>query len=187
MQGRAGGEDIVDDDVTYVRIDGHPVGEDESPRDILPALLSAETRLREGLMLFAEEELRAATGDVRGEERRDAFGLVIAAVEPAGVVQWDRYQYGPGEVAPEDIVRERRMGKVVGQERATFVFDAMDDPTGWAAGPERTDRPGEGRLEVEAVRAGTVAFEDAFERMAAGQATRVMDAGELIGPGGGEV
>ena len=35
--------------------------------------------------------------------------------------------------------------------------------------------------------AGPVAFEDAFEGMPAGQAARVMDAGELLGPGGGEV
>ena len=45
MQGRAGGEDVVDDDITDGGVDGLPVGEDESPGDILPALLPAEPGL----------------------------------------------------------------------------------------------------------------------------------------------
>jgi hypothetical protein len=90
-------------------------------------------------------------------------------------------------VPAEDFVREGCVGKIVGQEGATFVFNAMDNPPGGAAGAEGTDRPGEGGLEVEAMRAGPVTFEDAFEGVPAGQAARVMDAGKLIGPGGGEV
>jgi hypothetical protein len=90
-------------------------------------------------------------------------------------------------VPSEDFVREGRVGKVVGQEGAASILDAVDDPPGGAAGAEGTDRPGEGRLEIEAVRAGPVTFEDAIEGVPAGQAARVMDAGKLIGPGGGEV
>ena len=86
MQGRAGGEDIVDDDIAHVRVDGHPVGDDEGAGDILAALLSAEPRLGEGLMLLAEEELRATAGDVFCQEDRDAFRLIITAVELAGGV-----------------------------------------------------------------------------------------------------
>ena len=89
MQGGAGGEDVVDDDVADRRIDGHALGDHEGAGDILAPLLPAEARLGEGLVLLAEEELRATAGDVRGEERRDAFRLVIAAVEPAGGVQRD--------------------------------------------------------------------------------------------------
>ena len=79
------------------------------------------------------------------------------------------------------------MGEIIGQERTTFVFDAVDDSPGGAAGAEGADRPGEGGLEIKAMRAGPVAFEDTFEGVPAGQAARVMDAGELLGPGGGEV
>ena len=80
----------------------------------------------------------------------------------------DRDQYRPREVAAEDFVREGRVSKVVGQEGAAFIFDAVNDPPGGAAGAEGTDRPGEGRLEVEAVRAGPVAFEEPFEGVPAG-------------------
>ena len=66
-------------------------------------------------------------------------------------------------MASEDVVRKGGVGKVVGQEWASFILDAMDDPAGRPAGAEGTDRPGEGRLEVEAVGAGSVAFEDAFD------------------------
>ena len=79
------------------------------------------------------------------------------------------------------------VGKVVGQEWASLIFDTMDDPAGRPAGAEGADRPGEGRLEVEAMGAGSVAFEDAFEGVTAGQAPRVVDAGKLVGPGGREV
>jgi hypothetical protein len=41
MQGRAGGEDIVDDDIALGGVDGLPFGDDERPGDILPAFLSA--------------------------------------------------------------------------------------------------------------------------------------------------
>jgi hypothetical protein len=45
MKGRAGGEDVVDDDIADGGVDGLAVGEDESPGDILPALLPAEPGL----------------------------------------------------------------------------------------------------------------------------------------------
>ena len=45
MQSRAGGEDVVDDDIADGGVDGLAVGEDESPGDILPALLPAEPGL----------------------------------------------------------------------------------------------------------------------------------------------
>jgi hypothetical protein len=87
-------------------------------------------------------------------------------------------------VTSEDVVCEGRVGEVVGQEWATFVFYAVDDPPGGAAGAEGTDRPGEGGLEVEAMGASPVAFEDAFEGVPAGQAAGVGDPGELVGPSG---
>ena len=71
-------------------------------------------------------------------------------------------------MAAEHFVREGRMGEVVGQEGAAFIFDAVNDPPGGAVGTEGTDRPGEGGLEVEAMGASPVAFEDAFEGVPAG-------------------
>jgi hypothetical protein len=138
-------------------------------------------------MLFAEEELSPAPRDMFGEDSGNSFRLIISAIKLPGGVQGDWYEYRPSQVAAEDFVREGCVGKVVGQERAPFVFNAMDNPPGGAASPEGTDRPGEGGLEIEAVRAGPVAFEDSFEGVPAGQAPRVMDAGELVGPGGGEM
>ena len=138
-------------------------------------------------MLFAEEELSPAPGDMFRQDSGDAFRLIITALELAGRVQWNWHQYRPGQVTPEDVVRKGGVREVVGQERATFVFDTMDDPTGWPAGPEGADRPGEGRLKIEAMGAGTVTFEDTFERVAARQAPWVVDTGELVGPGGREV
>ena len=129
-------------------------------------------------MLFTQEELGPAPGDMLGEDSGDSFRLIIPAVEPAGGVERDRDQYRPGKMAAEDVIRKGRVGEVVGQERAMFVLDTMDDMPGGPAGTEGADRSGEGRLEVEAVRAGPVAFEDAFEGVAAGQAAGVMDAGE---------
>ena len=187
MQRRASGEDIVDDDIAGIRIDGYPVGDDERAGDVLAALLSPESRLREGLMLFSEEELGPAPGDMFGEDSGNAFRLIIAAIKLPGGVQGDWHEYRPSQVAAEDFVREGRVGKVVGQERTPFILDTVNDPPGGAASPEGTDRPSEGRLEVEAMRASPVAFEDAFEGVTAGQASRVVDAGELVGPGGREV
>ena len=89
MQSRAGGEDIVDDDIAGRWIDRHPVGDDEGAGDILPALLPAEPGLRAGLMLLAEKCLGSASGDEGGEPPGDSFGLIIAAVPSAGGVQRD--------------------------------------------------------------------------------------------------
>jgi hypothetical protein len=94
--------------------------------------------------------------------------LIVSAIKLAGVVERDWDQHRPREVATEDFVREGRVGKVVGQEGAAFIFDAVNDPPGGAARAEGADRPGEGGLEVKAVRAGPVAFEDAFEGVPAG-------------------
>jgi hypothetical protein len=63
MQSRAGGKHVINDDITDRGIDGLPVGHDESPGDILPALLPAEPGLREGLVLLAEERFRPTPGD----------------------------------------------------------------------------------------------------------------------------
>ena len=63
MQSRAGGEDVVDDDITDVGVDGLSVGEDENSSDILPALLPAEPGLRDGLVLLAEKRLGLTPGD----------------------------------------------------------------------------------------------------------------------------
>jgi len=187
MQSRSGGQDVIDDDITYVWVDRHPVGDHERASDVLTAFLTTEARLREGLMSLAQEDLRAAPGDVLCEHGGDTLRLIIPAIEFAGGVQGDRYQHRPGEVAAKDIIGERRVGEVVRQERTAFVFDAMDDPTGGTAGAESADRPGEGGLEIEAVRAGPVTFEDAFEWVTAGQAARIGNAGELFGSGGREV
>ena len=89
MKGRAGGEDVVDDDITDGGVDGLAVGEDEGSRDILPALLPAESGLRAGLILLTEKRVRAAAGDEGGEPPSDSFGLIIAAVPSAGGVQRD--------------------------------------------------------------------------------------------------
>jgi len=88
---------------------------------------------------------------------------------------------------PEDFVFDGGRGKVVGQERATLVLDPVDHPTGGSAGAEGADRPAERRPEVEAVRAGPVAFEDAFEGVSAGQAPRVADPRQQGDAGGREV
>jgi hypothetical protein len=135
-------------------------------------------------MLFAEEELSPAPGDMCRQDRGNPLGLIIATIEFAGGVQGNRHEHRASQMAAEHFVREGRMGEVVGQEWATFVFYAVDDPPGGAAGAEGTDRPGEGGLEVEAMGASPVAFEDAFEGVPAGQAPGVGDPGELVGPGG---
>ena len=89
MQSRAGGEDVVDDDIARGGVDGLAVGEDEGSRDILPALLPAKPGLRAGLMLLAEKRLGSASGDEGGEPPGDSFGLIIATVASAGGVQRD--------------------------------------------------------------------------------------------------
>ena len=86
MQSRAGGEDVVDDDITDGGVDGFPIGKDEGPDDVLPPLLPAEPGLRDGLMPFAEKRLRPAAGDEVGEPPGDSFGLIVAAVASAGGV-----------------------------------------------------------------------------------------------------
>lgn len=45
MQSGPSGEDIIDDDITHVRVDGHPFGDDKGAGDILTPLLSAEAGL----------------------------------------------------------------------------------------------------------------------------------------------
>ena len=86
MQSRAGGEDVVDDDIALGRVDGLPFGEDESSGDILPALLPAEPGLRDGLVLLAKQCLGLTPGDEGGEPPGDPFGLVVAAVPASGGV-----------------------------------------------------------------------------------------------------
>jgi hypothetical protein len=61
-------------------------------------------------------------------------------------------------MAPEDFVFDGGRGEIVGEERAALILDAVDDPAGGTAGAEGADRPAERRTEVEAVRAGPVAF-----------------------------
>ena len=175
MQSRPGGEDVVDDDIAPGRDDGFAVGEDEGPGHILPALLPAEPGLRDGLVLLTKQRLRLTPSHERGEPPGDPFGLIIPAVPPSGGMQWDGDEDRAGQMAPEDLVFDGGRGKVVGQERATFVFDAVDDPAGGSAGAEGADRPAERRPEVEAVRTGPVAFEDTFEGMPAGLAARIAD------------
>jgi hypothetical protein len=86
MQGRAGGEYVIDDDMAPGRVDGLSVGEDESPGDILTSILPAEPGLRDGLMLLTKQRLGLTPGDERGELLGDPFGLIIAAVtSPAGM------------------------------------------------------------------------------------------------------
>jgi len=89
MQGRAGGEDIVDDDIADGGVDGLSVGEDESPGDILPALLPAEPGLRDGLVLLTKQRLGLTSRDEGGEPLGDPLGLVVATVPSAGGVQGD--------------------------------------------------------------------------------------------------
>ena len=84
MQGRAGGEDIVDDDIAGVWVDGLPVGDDKGAGDILPALLPAEAGLGDGLMLFTQEELSPASGDMFRQDSGDAFRLIVAAIKFPG-------------------------------------------------------------------------------------------------------
>ena len=86
MQSRAGGEDIVDDDIAGRWIDRHSFGDDEGAGDILTALLTAEPGLGDGLMLFTQEELSPAPGDMFRQDRGDAFRLIIAAIKLAGCV-----------------------------------------------------------------------------------------------------
>ena len=86
MQGGAGGEDVVDDDITDGGVDGLSVGDDESPGDILPALLPAEPGLRDGLVLLTKKGLGLTPGDEGGEPAGDPFGLIVAAVPSAGGV-----------------------------------------------------------------------------------------------------
>ena len=90
MQGRAGGEDVVDDDIARGGVDGLSGGDDERPGDILPALLPAEPGLRDRLVLLAKQRFGPAPRDEGGEPLGDPFGLVIATVPPAGVMQGDR-------------------------------------------------------------------------------------------------
>ena len=187
MQRRAGGEDVVDDDIARDGVDGSSGGEDERPGYVLAALLSAESGLRDGLVLLAKQRLSPAAGDEGGEPLGDAFGLIIAAVASAGGVQGDGDQDGASQMPAEDLIFDGRGGEVIGQERATFVFDAVDDPAGGSAGAEGADRPAERRSEVEAVRAGAVTLEDAFKGMAAAQTAGVGNPGEQGDAGGGEV
>ncbi len=135
-------------------------------------------------MLFAKEELSPASRDMCRQDRGNPLGLILATFEFASGVLGNRHEYRASLMAAEHFVREGRVGQVVGQEWATFVFDAVNDPPGGAAGTEGTDRPGEGGLEVEAMGASPVTFEDAFEGVPAGQAPGVGDPGELVGPGG---
>ena len=86
MQGRAGGEDIVDDDIARGGVDGLAFGNDEGPGDVFPALLPAEPGLRDGLMLFAEKCLGTAPSDEVGEVPGDPLGLIVATVPSAGGV-----------------------------------------------------------------------------------------------------
>ena len=86
MQCRASGENVIDDDIAGVWVDGHPVGDDERTGDILASLLPAEAGLGNGLMLFAEEEFRPAAGDMFRQDLGDAFRLIISTIKLPGRV-----------------------------------------------------------------------------------------------------
>ncbi|MEY3548163.1 MAG: hypothetical protein RLZZ552_530, partial [Verrucomicrobiota bacterium] len=162
MKGRAGGEDVVDDDIARGRVDRSALGDGERAGDVLTTFLSPEPGLRNGLMLLAEQRFGPAPWNQRRQSFGDPLGLVIAAVTSAGDVQRDRHEHRSGQMSAEDFVLHGRRGQVVGEERTTFILDAMDDPAGGSAGTEGADRPTERRPEIEAMRAGAVAFEDAF-------------------------
>jgi hypothetical protein len=61
-------------------------------------------------MLFAEEELSPATGDMLGEDPGDSFRLIISAIKLPGGVQGDWHQHRPSQVAAKDFIREGRVG-----------------------------------------------------------------------------
>jgi len=100
MQRRSGGEDIIDDDIAGRWVDGQAVGDNERAGDILAALLSAQSRLREGLMLFAEEEIGPAAGDMFRQDAGDAFRLDIGGLaerDDADVDEFLRHRQVEGE------------------------------------------------------------------------------------------
>lgn len=187
VQGRAGGQDVVDDDIADRRVDDLAGPWMKRIGDIAPAFPAPQPGLGDGLPRFIEQFHHPAAGDMRGEEARDPLRLIIAALGATGRVQGHGDKHRARDVASEDVIIEGRVGEVIGQEGATLVFDAVDDATGWSAGPEGADRPGERRAEIEAVGTGPVTLEDALEGVAAGQAPRIRDPREPVGAGGGEV
>ena len=89
MQGRAGGQDIVDDDVANGRIDGHPVGDNERPRDVLTTLSSAKSGLGFGLLSFAKKPNGFASRNPGRQEVPEPLCLIVAAMpESIGVERY---------------------------------------------------------------------------------------------------
>ena len=95
MQRRPGSQHIINNDIAGVRVDSVPVGDHERARDILSALLAAEAGLGDSLMLFAEEKLSPAPGDMLGEDPGDSFSLIVSASKLPGGVQGNRHEHRP--------------------------------------------------------------------------------------------
>ena len=187
MESRAGGQDIVDDDIAGRRIDRPVRSEVIGAGGIAPTFLPSEPGLGDGLVRFAQEIDHPAAGNLGGEDGSDAFRLIIPPVTSPGGMQGHRDQHRPGEVTSEDLVRQCDGRKIISQEGAVLILDAMDDAPGRPPGAEGADRPAEGGSEVEAVRAGPVTFQDTFEGVTAREAAGVADPGEQVGPGRGQV
>ena len=187
MQGRPGGQHIIDDDIARRGVDGPPFGDDECSSDIAAAFLATEFGLRGGLVLLTQERIGAAPGDQRGQSPGDPFGLIIPAVAATGGVERYRNQDRPRKVATEHLVFDGGGGQVVGEEGATSVFNAVDNPAGGTAGAEGADCTTKGGVQVEAVGAGPVTFKEAFKRVATAQAAGVVNPEEPGCAGRGEM
>ena len=102
-------------------------------------------------------------------------------------MEGNRDEVGAGEVSAKEWILGRYGHKVIGQEGAAGVFNFVDDLSDVTAGTEGADCTTEGGVEIQAMGAGAIAFEDAIEWVAAGVAARVVDAFELAGSGVGQV
>ena len=102
-------------------------------------------------------------------------------------MQWNWNEVGAREVSAKEWIFDRCSYEVVCEEGAAGVFDFMDDLSDVAAGTEGTDCTIEGRVEIQAMGAGAIAFEDAIEWVTTGVAARVVDAFELAGSEVGQV
>jgi hypothetical protein len=110
VQGRTGRQDIVQDDVAPVGVEGPAWRQSEGPSDIGPTFLTIEAGLREGFVGFDQKRGEGAAWQARREPGGDSLGLIISPFPLSPGMQRHRHKDRTHEVTPKERIRQRHLG-----------------------------------------------------------------------------
>ncbi len=187
VEGGAGGEDVVDEDVASGGVEVGARAEGEGAAHVAFAFGAVEASLGGGF-LEAEEEFReAGGGGLGGEGFGEETGLVKAAPAEAFFVEGNGDEGGAVHEVEEAVRMAGERAEVGLEVEAAAVFEFMEKVAGDATEDEAGATFVVLGVEVEAVGAAARAFDFAEEGPAAGVAVGCFGEGDFCEARGAEV